>query len=271
MGEKEKFKEIIQKIVEKIESFKEKILSSLNKDNKVEPSKEIQINQKKGGESSTRKKYVRYGIIFFFAYMIMEVFFSDSEDIPKKDSKNIEGKILNTKVEATIKPQINPKIPEMEEEESEIVEIEEEMEEVEPSLEEQQPEIIQVEENVEASSKPEVIKVEPKVITVQPQVEDMIKEKPEKILSQDEIVTISLPPALTYHIAGRGLIYNCKDFHWACVDKSSYLDCDKHYLWSVKNNEKVGCVTQNIYSNFEDCKILQIYYINTKRKVLKCD
>lgn len=60
--------------------------------------------------------------------------------------------------------------------------------------------------------------------------------------------------AVNYQVTGRGLIYNCKGKHWACVDKTNYMRC--------RNNAKSGlkdCMVKGVLKSTDDC-------FNTQRK-----
>ncbi|WP_417335373.1 hypothetical protein [Halobacteriovorax marinus] len=69
------------------------------------------------------------------------------------------------------------------------------------------------------------------------------------------------PPS--YLETGRGLVYNCSGKHWACVDQTSYINCKKNNDWSKENEKAPECYPSNVYSNFTDCRTIQIYNINT--------
>lgn len=69
--------------------------------------------------------------------------------------------------------------------------------------------------------------------------------------------------APSYEQYGKGLVYNCKEKHWACVDRTPYLQCRQHQEWSSENRKAPNCVTEKVYSSFKDCRIVQVHYINT--------
>ena len=69
------------------------------------------------------------------------------------------------------------------------------------------------------------------------------------------------PPA--YDQVGRGLVYNCKDKYWACLNKTAYVVCNKNMKWNKSKGESAECVVQNIYSSDEDCAKVQKYNVST--------
>ncbi len=76
-----------------------------------------------------------------------------------------------------------------------------------------------------------------------------------------EDVTETSPPA--YDQIGRGLVYNCTDKYWACVDKPAYVHCNKNMKWNKSKGNNMECVVQNIYSSDEDCAKIQKYNVST--------
>jgi len=83
-----------------------------------------------------------------------------------------------------------------------------------------------------------------------------------------EVKEYVAPPS--YENRGRGLIYNCKGKHWACVDKESYLICRKNEIWQRSINKLPECSARNVYSSIDDCKIVQTHNINTAVKTDFC-
>ena len=74
------------------------------------------------------------------------------------------------------------------------------------------------------------------------------------------------PP--NYTISGRGLIYNCKEKHWACVNKLNYFIC--HANQQALKDKKAECVVKDVYGDHRDCMKVQQYYVNNFRKVPEC-
>ena len=74
-----------------------------------------------------------------------------------------------------------------------------------------------------------------------------------------------------YERLGRGLVYNCKGKHWACVDKFSYFQCRENFLWLRSNQKPYECIIQNVYASIKDCEIVQEYNINKAIKTDFCE
>lgn len=73
-----------------------------------------------------------------------------------------------------------------------------------------------------------------------------------------------------YETLGRGLVYNCKGKHWACVDKENYQVCFKNMKWNADNGKSSECVTQNVYANEDDCGKVQRYNVSTNVETSFC-
>jgi len=144
----------------------------------------------------------------------------------------------------------------------------------------------------EISSVPPVPPPEPKkkevlVIEEPKKTEIIVKEKPKKAeelaLDVSDIVgEIGTPTeeelkgpapfvaAPDYNEVGRGLIYNCKGKHWACVDKNSYFACRDNLKWTKENNKGPECFTKDVYRNEKDCRIIQTHFINSNEDTEFC-
>lgn len=73
-----------------------------------------------------------------------------------------------------------------------------------------------------------------------------------------------------YSEVGRGLVYNCKGKHWACVDKNSFFACRDNLKWAKENGKGFECFTKDVYRNERDCRIIQTHFINTNLKTDFC-
>lgn len=87
----------------------------------------------------------------------------------------------------------------------------------------------------------------------------------DKIVADDNYTP---PPA--YDQLGRGLVYNCKEKYWACIDKMAYVSCNKNMKWNVANGKAAECVVQNVYNSDEDCNIVQKYNVSTNKETPFC-
>ncbi len=83
-----------------------------------------------------------------------------------------------------------------------------------------------------------------------------------------EGITETAPPA--YDQVGRGLVYNCKDKYWACLDKPAYVTCNKNQKWNKSKGNAPECAVADIYSSDEDCAKVQKYNVSTNAPTAFC-
>ncbi len=76
--------------------------------------------------------------------------------------------------------------------------------------------------------------------------------------------------APTYKRRGRGLVYNCKGKHWACVDKFSYFTCYENSKYNEQHKMPQECHVKDVYKTLKDCETVQEHYINTVEPVDFC-
>lgn len=101
--------------------------------------------------------------------------------------------------------------------------------------------------------------------------ENSPKDENKKPSMTDKIVeelTYSAPP--NYEQIGRGLVYNCVEKHWACVDKIAYVACNKNMKWNSAKEKASECVVHNVYSTDEDCAKVQKYNVTTNQPTTFC-
>lgn len=84
---------------------------------------------------------------------------------------------------------------------------------------------------------------------------------------KDEVQYVEPPD---YTRVGRGLVYNCKGGHWACVEREAYFQCRDNMLWNDENKKASECATHNVYASEEDCKTIHIHYVNTSQSTDFC-
>ena len=96
---------------------------------------------------------------------------------------------------------------------------------------------------------------------------DIVKAVNKNIVRKEPQSYVEPPDYLT---RGRGLVYNCKGKHWACVDKEDYFRCKDNETWLKKNNKKTECHVLNVYSSSNDCKIMQLHKIHSLEKITFC-
>lgn len=76
------------------------------------------------------------------------------------------------------------------------------------------------------------------------------------------------PPDYSNH--GRGLVYNCREKHWACVNRMAYFQCQDNMLWAQEQAQKADCVTKQIYATDEDCHRAEQSEINAITEIKEC-
>ena len=92
---------------------------------------------------------------------------------------------------------------------------------------------------------------------------------PPSMASKITEVVIETPPPV-YDQVGRGLVYNCKDKFWACLDKPAYITCSKNQKWNNSKGNSVECVVADIYSSDEDCAKVQKHNVSTSAATAFC-
>lgn len=101
-----------------------------------------------------------------------------------------------------------------------------------------------------------------------------VEEAPRGLLDQisqrlDGQLDYTEPPSFEYQ--GRGLVYNCVGRHWACVERESYFQCRDNQLWAEQEGKAAECGVRDVYASTEDCRIVQIHYINTNEPTDFCN
>jgi hypothetical protein len=97
--------------------------------------------------------------------------------------------------------------------------------------------------------------------------EDLEKEA-KKSEPRPQITEYVSPP--DYEYRGRGLVYNCKGKHWACVDGPSYKSCEDNNS-SVKYLKKpIECYPFNVYENQKGCENMQNRMVSSSAKTTFC-
>lgn len=101
-------------------------------------------------------------------------------------------------------------------------------------------------------------------------VENMIKNEIEEDSKKEKKFKEFQPPP-NYELFGRGLVYNCKGGHWACIDKKSYFECKNNEMWSNQNNKNKSCKIFDVYASNRDCELAQIYNVNLVKDTSFCN
>lgn len=87
-----------------------------------------------------------------------------------------------------------------------------------------------------------------------------------KIVVEDTYVE---PP--NYDDVGRGLVYDCKEKRWICIDKQSYVQCNKNMKYNKGHSKAVECAVVNVYGSTEDCGLIQKFYVSTNKSTEFCN
>lgn len=74
-------------------------------------------------------------------------------------------------------------------------------------------------------------------------------------------VDYTAPPDYTKF--GRGLVYNCRGKHWACVDRKRWFECKGNVKYTEFYGKEKECHPVNVYSSMKDCRTMQLYNVNT--------
>ena len=74
----------------------------------------------------------------------------------------------------------------------------------------------------------------------------------------------------TYESIGRGLVYNCADGHWACIDVKGYQQCRENYSWNKTRRIPIECYPFAILDNDLDCASVQQEKIDGVSKTNFC-
>jgi hypothetical protein len=77
-------------------------------------------------------------------------------------------------------------------------------------------------------------------------------------------------PPPNYEELGRGLVYNCKEGHWSCVNRLAYVACNKNTQWNRSSGKAPECVVQNIFKSDDDCGKMQRYYVANNKETSFC-
>ncbi len=108
------------------------------------------------------------------------------------------------------------------------------------------------------NSKPETF--DKQANSMEDQLNKIVKKVEEEKGQKIEKVEYVDPPS--YEQFGRGLVYNCKKKHWACVDGNAWLDCRQNDLWTDQNKKAKECMVSDVYASIKDCRIIQTDRIN---------
>ena len=81
-----------------------------------------------------------------------------------------------------------------------------------------------------------------------------LKEERSEIKAVEITKPVSAP---SYEDIGVGLVYNCKDKHWACIEQTNYSQCRGNYSWNKSSSIPIECYPYAVLDNVEDCSKVQ--------------
>lgn len=73
-----------------------------------------------------------------------------------------------------------------------------------------------------------------------------------------------------YEYKGRGLVYNCKGKHWACVDAPSYKACEDNSAGNKFLKKAAECYPFNVYETQKGCESIQSRMVSSGAKTDFC-
>lgn len=102
--------------------------------------------------------------------------------------------------------------------------------------------------------------------------DDLLKNIKDESTPSSESSTATLkqtdPP--DYLKTGRGLVYNCKGKHWACLSRDQYTQCKNNRLWNEQNDKSSECHDVSVYATEKDCSTAQRIKIDSLAKTSFC-
>jgi len=249
------------------------IMEGEDNDSEDEDDDEEELNEEEE-KKKKRSKMIKIGVGLVVAFLAIDEFFLKEEPAPppvvkKKKKKKRRKKKKNRKERAAEKlakekPAKEQSIVKKSEPKIEATPVPT----PEPVVEATPEPIIEATPEPIATQEPtlgEEIKIDPTPI-----VEDA-KPSLEDIASKIEAPKLEYVEPPNYEQFGRGLVYNCKGKHWACVDKAAFLSCKQNQKWSDENQKGYECKTSNIYATDKDCRVMQVHNINTIQDTSFCN
>ena len=74
---------------------------------------------------------------------------------------------------------------------------------------------------------------------------------------QKTLSVVKPTAAPSYEITGLGLVYNCKDGHWACIEQEEYSKCRQNYSWNKNEGIPLECYPVAFLKTEYDCAMVQ--------------
>lgn len=265
-GKKEEEVEV-EEVIEESADGEEKVEAA---EVDVEEEDEGEEEEEESEEDATKKKrskYIKIAAGIVVAFFALDEFTKDKEGSKPQPTKKVRAKKKSTK-----KPKKTPKkkVAKKKKVEKEVkVVVEPKAAPAPAPAPVPAPPVVEkkVEIKREISSVPPAPKQEPETLALDvTEIVDEI-ETPSKEEIQRPAEFVAAPD---YNEVGRGLVYNCKGKHWACVDKYSYFACRDNLKWSKENSKPFECFTKDVYKNEVDCRVIQTHFVNTNEKTDFC-
>ncbi|MGB0453390.1 MAG: hypothetical protein ACPGJV_06715 [Bacteriovoracaceae bacterium] len=215
-----------------------------------------------------RKKIIRYTIIGgAILYIAAEFMFPKDEPKPKVVAKKKRAVKKPKKTKASPKPVVQEGHKEKLKEIEPIPTVTQTSEVKGPSLDTNQNEEITIE---PSEKKPEMEQdltfnedklgqnIESQKF--QDNMEKIIQKVDETATEQEEAPEFISAPDYTKF--GRGLVYNCKDKHWACIDRPRWRECELNLKYNQFYGKDLECFPKSVYKSNRDCRLVQVYNVN---------
>jgi len=97
-----------------------------------------------------------------------------------------------------------------------------------------------------------------------------VRLKEEKLV-QKTMSVVKPTTAPSYEIAGRGLSYNCRDKHWACIEQEEYNKCRQNFSWNKNEGIPLECYPVAFLKTEYDCAMVQQEKIDSVSETDFCE
>lgn len=101
--------------------------------------------------------------------------------------------------------------------------------------------------------------------------EDLEKQLKDNQTKTDAPVVREYVRPPSYDYVGRGLVYNCRGKHWACVDAGSYSLCEQNHSFLKLNGKPKECYPDSVYNTDRACGWMQKQKISQSAKTEFCN
>jgi hypothetical protein len=97
---------------------------------------------------------------------------------------------------------------------------------------------------------------------------DLEKQLKEKEGVSNNVSNYLNPP--DYDYLGRGLVYNCKGRHWACIDGPSYKTCESNFSYLKNKNKAKECFPVSVFQTDRACQYVQKKKVSSNSETSFC-